>query len=78
MRNEDPNSLKGDLRKAQRRIRTLADVAARHLDAEKLNALAITIGVYLDVRIGRDAVTKQITDELESERQAEYAPGGAQ
>ncbi len=69
--------LHGDLRKAQERIRVLADLAARHLDAEKLKALSVTISCYL-TRLSGGALYDQIEAELESERQAGFAPGGEQ
>ena len=69
------DSLGGDLKSAQRRNRTLADLAAKHLDSKQLNGFSFTIAAYLVALSGNSAVYDDIVAELESEKQAEFSPG---
>src|SRR5262249_29054095 len=58
--------LSGDRTRAKQRIRNLAELAARSkLTVEKLNALNLTIAVYLPPKI-----LKQLRAELKSEQRA--------
>lgn len=63
----DANLCARDRQQAQERLRTMADLAVRYLDAAKLDALSLTIAAYLDKR-EEQALPRLIEDRLASEQ----------